>query len=65
MGNFLFKKYYAYVTLMIKYIVELYQTLKTSYHTELQATYVQFIKHLISPTFTLCKNTAYISTMEH
>lgn len=70
MGNFLilrnieyFKKYCACVTLMTKYIVELYQTLKTSYHTELLATFVQLIKHLISSTFKLCMNTAYVSTM--
>lgn len=65
MGNFLFKKYTAYVTLMVKYTVELYQTLKTNYHTEWSATFVQLIKHLISPTFKLCMNIAYISTMEH
>lgn len=65
MGNFPFKKYCAYVTLMIKYILELQQTLKTSYHTELLEMFVQLIKHLISPTFKLGMNTEYISTTKH
>lgn len=45
--------------------IRFYQTLKTSYDTVLTATFVQLIKYLISPTFGLCMNTVYISTMEH
>lgn len=45
--------------------IKLYQTLKTSYHTVLTATFIQLTKHLISPMFRLCMNTVYISTMEH